>query len=70
MVCLTLKDNGRGFNVENELAKERAGGLGLLGMQERFELLGGRVEIFSTPGEGTEITASMPFETENTEENT
>jgi signal transduction histidine kinase len=68
-VCLTIKDNGRGFHVENELAKERAGGLGLLGMQERFELLGGRVEIFSTPGEGTEIAASMPIETENTEEN-
>ena len=35
-------------------------GIGLIGMQERFELLGGRVEIDSAPGRGTRLVASVP----------
>jgi len=35
--------------------------LGLLGMRERLEMVGGRFEIASAPGQGTTITAEMPF---------
>ena len=35
--------------------------VGLLGMQERFELLGGRLEIKSRPNEGTQLMALVPW---------
>ena len=41
---------------------ENTRGLGLLGMQERIELLGGELEIVSTPGNGTQIQISVPIE--------
>ena len=35
-------------------------GIGLLGMQERLESLGGRLEIESRPGQGTRLVACIP----------
>jgi PAS domain S-box-containing protein len=55
---LTVRDDGIGFNVD--AAWERAIGgasLGLLGMDERVSLLGGRLEVRSSPGSGTEVVA-------------
>jgi signal transduction histidine kinase len=60
-IQLSVVDNGRGFDVAHVLAdKER--GLGLLGMQERIELLGGTLVLDSTPGHGSrvEIDLTMP----------
>ncbi len=37
-------------------------GLGLPGMQERVQVLGGDFEIRSVPGSGTEITVRLPLE--------
>ena len=37
-----------------------SGQLGLISMQERAELLGGRLEIKSSPGNGTRVNASVP----------
>ena len=34
--------------------------LGLLGMQERVRMLGGELEIDSTPGSGTEVRGRLP----------
>ncbi|MBI3953921.1 MAG: sensor histidine kinase, partial [Chloroflexi bacterium] len=46
----------------NGLGGFAAGGrLGLLGMQERAELLGGHLEIQSSPGNGAKIAASIPI---------
>jgi len=53
---LLLRDDGIGFNVQ--AARENAllgGSLGLLGMQERAQLVGGRFEIKSGKTGGTEI---------------
>ena len=51
---LEIKDNGRGF-------PERTGAsLGMLGMQERADSLGGRVDI-ATSDRGTSIKVSIPF---------
>ena len=41
---------------------ENTRGLGLLGMQERIELLGGDLEIVSSPGNGTQIHIRVPIE--------
>jgi signal transduction histidine kinase len=38
----------------------RGGRLGLLGMRERVEMVGGRFAIASAPGEGTTVTAEIP----------
>jgi len=53
---LTLRDNGRGFNPSN-----RGEGLGLRGIQERTQAMGGRSMIESTPGEGTTVTIVLPL---------
>jgi signal transduction histidine kinase/ligand-binding sensor domain-containing protein len=60
---LTVRDDGRGFDVPEALARAAAGRhLGLLGIRERVESLGGRVELDSSPGRGTEIRATLPLE--------
>jgi signal transduction histidine kinase len=57
-VSLSVEDNGQGFD---KLAKMPAG-IGLLGMRERIELLGGQLEIESWPGQGTCLTARIPLQ--------
>jgi PAS domain S-box-containing protein len=59
-VRLAIADDGRGFEVERAL--EAAGHLGLHGIRERAELLGGRAEIRSRPGEGTTVTVVVPVQ--------
>jgi len=54
-VTVTVQDDGRGFDPS-----EHASGLGLLGMRERAELLNGTLDVDSTPGAGTTITAVLP----------
>jgi signal transduction histidine kinase len=58
-VDIRIADDGVGFGSDRE-----AGGFGLTGMQERIELTGGSIEITSTAGGGTEITASVPVTTD------
>lgn len=58
---LSIRDDGVGFDVT--AARERAlagASLGLLGMQERVELVGGIWEIHSQPGGGTSIEVRLP----------
>jgi two-component system sensor histidine kinase DegS len=57
----TVTDDGRGFDPEVTLiAAARGGHLGLVGMHERVQLLGGRTEIDSRPGGPTVISAQLP----------
>lgn len=61
-VTTAVRDDGAGFDVEAARRKAREGtALGLLGMQERAGLLGGKLTIRSTPGEGTEVRVSFPL---------
>ncbi len=53
-VQVRIKDNGYGFNIEETL-KSPNRGLGLRGMQERMALIGGTLQLLSTPNEGTEV---------------
>ncbi|MEJ2215570.1 MAG: ATP-binding protein [Gemmatimonadota bacterium] len=59
-VQATIEDDGRGFDVEWVLAVEE-GGLGLFGMYERADYIGGRVEIESEPDAGTRVRATIPL---------
>jgi signal transduction histidine kinase len=54
-LSLTVTDDGIGFNPREQ---KRLTGIGLLGVQERFEMLGGWLEIESRPGKGTKLAAS------------
>jgi PAS domain S-box-containing protein len=59
---LTVEDDGGGFDVD--AARDRATrgqSLGLLGMEERAALAGGRIEILSRPGAGTRVVARFPL---------
>lgn len=58
---LVVRDDGCGFSgVPTMGALVSAGKLGLVGMRERAEALGGTLVIYSLPGRGTTITAEIP----------
>ncbi|MCC6764715.1 MAG: PAS domain S-box protein [Deltaproteobacteria bacterium] len=61
MLVLTVCDDGRGFDVRAEAASPRATGMGLLGMRERAELIGGALELTSAVGAGTVVRARLPL---------
>jgi signal transduction histidine kinase len=56
-VTMTIADDGRGFDPE-----ATAYGMGLKSMQERLGMVNGRLTIHSTPGQGTQLTATLPLE--------
>jgi len=59
---LTIKDNGKGFSLPERVGDlAKSGKLGLAGMQERVQLVGGRLTLYSKPGEGTTITVEVPI---------
>lgn len=58
-----IVDNGQGFDPQNvQKNGNEPQGLGLLGIQERIGLIGGRVEIESRPGRGACICIRLPLE--------
>ncbi len=59
---ISVRDDGRGFDVAAATREAIArGSLGLLGMQERVGLAGGRLNVSSRPGAGTTIVAEFPL---------
>jgi PAS domain S-box-containing protein len=61
-ISLSVEDNGRGFDPGGVIsASNQDAGIGLLGMRERLELLGGRLEINARPGQGTRLLACIPW---------
>lgn len=59
---ITIKDNGKGFNLPQTMGDlARDGKLGLAGIQERAQLLGGSVKVESEPGKGTTVTIEAPI---------
>ncbi len=60
-VHVRVEDDGVGFNVADiEISPDTPRGLGLIGMQERLELLGGEMYVHSSPGSGTAIEIIVP----------
>ena len=61
-VVATVEDDGVGFDMDRQLAStERDHGLGLFGMRERAEYVGGRVEVSSQAGVGTVVRVVVPL---------
>lgn len=58
-LAVSVKDDGRGAE---SASGGRAPGMGVLGMQERAVLLGGRLEVESETGRGTTVRAIIPKE--------
>jgi signal transduction histidine kinase len=56
-LVVEVADDGRGFDPT-----VAQGGVGLVGMRERVEALGGEIEVSSRPGNGTEVTVRVPLE--------
>jgi len=62
-VVALIQDNGQGFDVAKILDQEGLPtGTGLLGIRERVTLLGGKFNVRSQPGHGTQLTVAIPWE--------
>ena len=67
-LTVTVEDDGIGFEPNTvQVSPENPRGLGLMGMRERLELLGGELEITSLPGQGTELLITVPLTERNPE---
>ncbi|HEU4759777.1 MAG TPA: ATP-binding protein, partial [Dehalococcoidia bacterium] len=60
VVTASVTDDGKGFEMKR--VTDSGGGLGLFGMGERLALVGGALQIDSTPGSGTTVTARVPLD--------
>lgn len=58
LFCLTITDNGKGFDMEQIKYKNT---LGLLGMSERVRMMNGELAIQSSPGKGTVVIIKVPI---------
>jgi signal transduction histidine kinase len=61
VIELEITDNGKSFRVGPTLLAKNQRRLGLVGMRERIEMIGGTLAIESAPGRGTTIRARIPF---------
>jgi signal transduction histidine kinase len=61
-ICMEIKDDGKSFSVERILHARKNKRLGLLGMRERVEMVGGTFCVKSAPGQGTTIRVEIPLD--------
>lgn len=63
VVAVFIEDNGQGFDLAEVVNRENPkNGTGLLGMRERVTLLGGKFNIQSQAGQGTQLAIEIPLE--------
>lgn len=62
LLSLEVKDDGAGFDVE--ATRGVTSSLGLIGMRERAQLMGGAMAVRSRPGAGTQLSVTVPLEAE------
>src|SRR5690606_1809151 len=62
-ILMEISDDGQGFNLGAEAKAKKRGRLGLLGMRERVEMIGGTFAIHSQNGTGTTVTVALPSPT-------
>lgn len=60
VIRVTIKDNGEGFQVADKVRSKKKNRLGLVGMKERAEMLGGSFEVDSEPGGPTTVQVEIP----------
>jgi signal transduction histidine kinase len=63
---VTVSDQGPGFDSKSRKTSGVAAGMGLTGLRDRFESLGGSVTIDRQPGSGTRLSATLLFEEKTT----
>ncbi len=63
-IRMEICDNGKSFPVGKILLKSGTRRLGLVGMNERMQMVGGSLMIESAPGRGTTVRAEIPFKPE------
>ncbi len=68
VLTLAISDNGNGFDPQHVFERSGRRQLGLAGLQERAEILGGHMSITSAPGEGTTVEAMLPLQVMDVEE--
>lgn len=59
-VLMEIRDNGKSFNAHDVLLATGKKHLGVLGMRERVEMVGGTFKIESSPDQGTRVSAEIP----------
>ncbi|HEX7177844.1 MAG TPA: PAS domain S-box protein [Pyrinomonadaceae bacterium] len=57
---LIVEDNGKGYDPEEEVGADVTRGMGVTNMRERAALVGGTLEVESSPGAGTTIFVRVP----------
>jgi len=62
IVRMIIKDDGRSFDVHKVFHTRRSKRLGLLGMRERVEMVGGTFSVTSAPGHGTSVCVEIPMD--------
>jgi len=62
IVCCSIEDNGVGFDRKAAQSNGKPRGLGLIGMQERLNAIGGTLAIDSAIGQGTKVSIRLPME--------
>jgi len=60
IIHMEIKDNGQGFEVDATGRTKKNSRLGLLGMKERVEMIGGSFHVESTPGHHTTVRMEIP----------
>jgi PAS domain S-box-containing protein len=60
-IRMEVSDNGRSFSANDVLLDKNPKRLGLIGMKERVEMIGGTLTIESSAGKGTIVCAEVPF---------
>jgi signal transduction histidine kinase len=63
--CCSIEDDGVGFDAWAVQSNGKRKGLGLIGMQERLNAIGGTLLIDSAPGRGTKLLIQLPTEASN-----
>ena len=63
-IRMEIGDNGRSFLVEKAVLAQNHKRLGLVGMKERVEMVGGQLTIESARGKGTTVRVEIPFNPE------
>lgn len=61
-IKMNLEDNGIGFEPGRHYPRDNQRHLGLISMRERAEILGGSLEVYTAPGQGTTVEVSIPLQ--------
>ena len=66
MLTIEIEDDGNGFELAAvKRPKDEGHGWGLLGITERVEALGGKVDIDTAPGQGARMVITVPVPAED-----